>query len=154
MKVEIRRLTPSDAPDLVSAIAAISAAEADDATVERTAHVAHLTHALGSPHCYVFLALDGESPVGYVSAHRFPRLDHDSDQVYVFDIEVAPHARRRGVGRTLMKALLEACWADGATWAWAGTARENAAAQALFDSVEGERTGETYVEYEFEPRSE
>ena len=147
----VRRLAPSDAAELARAIDALSPADERGADVRSAAHVAHLARALATPSCYVFLAFRAGAPVGYVSAYRFPRLDHASDQVYLFDIEVAPAERRRGVGRRLVEALLAACWADGATWAWAGTARENEAAQRLFAAAGGERVSETYIEYHFAP---
>jgi ribosomal protein S18 acetylase RimI-like enzyme len=148
--VEVRRLGASDAAELARVLAPIVAANAETDVTEAS-HAAHLRRLLDEPTCYVFVAVDRDTPVGYVSAYRFPRLDHASDQVYVFDIEVAPGMRRRGVGRQLMNALLEACRRDGVTWAWAGTARENIAAQRLFASIGGERGGDTYVEYEFTP---
>lgn len=127
-----------------------SGARRDDG-VSEAAYEAHLEQALNTANCYVFLAVAAGRPVGYVSAYRFPRLDDMSDQVYVFDIEVVSDARRRGVGRQLMETLLTTCWAEGVTWAWAGTARENVAAQRLFAAVGGERVGETYVEHHFSP---
>ena len=149
--IEVRRLAPSDAAELATALKVLVGAAEPESEVRTATPVAHLAVSLETPSCYVFLASEAEAPVGYVSAYRFPRLDHASDQVYVFDIEVAPMARRRGVGRRLLTALLTTCWADGVTWAWAGTARANVAARGLFAVVGGEQTNETYVEFEFAP---
>ena len=147
----VRRLAPSDAAEFALAIELLVAGEERDPDVRSAVHVARLARALATPSCYVFLAAEAGVPVGYVSAYRFPRLGRAGDQAYVFDIEVAPAARRRGVGRRLVEALLATCWAEGVTWAWAGTARENVAAQRLFAAAGGTRAGETYVEYHFTP---
>jgi ribosomal protein S18 acetylase RimI-like enzyme len=149
--VDVRRLAPPDAAELARALEILMPADQRETDVGAAAHVAHLERALAAPNCYVFLASRAGTPVGYVSAYRFPRLDHASDQVYLFDIEVAAAERRRGIGRRLVEELFAACRADGVTWAWAGTARENAAAQRLFAATGGERVGETYVEYHFAP---
>jgi aminoglycoside 3-N-acetyltransferase I len=106
-----------------------------------------LAHLNASYH--VFLAWHLHAPVGYLTAYRFPRLDRMGDQVYLFDLEVAPSARRGGIGRQLVERLLEACRADGVTLVWAGTALDNVAAQRTFEAVGGRRISETYVEYEF-----
>ena len=129
----------------------VAASESGNRDADRLVAPAWLRRALGSPSSYIFLAVREREPVGFVSGYRFPRLDDASDQVYVFDIEVLPELRRQGIGRRLLEALLEACGQERVSWAWAGTARENVAAQALFASVGGERGGETYVEFEFTP---
>lgn len=109
----------------------------------------YLAKLLASPAIYVFLAWQPHIPLGYLSAYRFPRLDRMSDQVYLFDIEVTPSARRSGIGRQLVERLLDACRADGVSLVWAGTALDNVAAQRTFEAVGGRRVSETYVEYEF-----
>ena len=112
----------------------------------------YLSDLLAYPATYVFLAWQGRAAVGYLSAYRFPRVERQGDQVYLFDIVVAPGARRRGMGRRLVESLLEACRADGVTLVWAGTALDNVAAQRTFEAVGGRRISETYVEYEFSLR--
>ena len=149
--IMVERLGPSRASDLAHAIAVLAPVAESALAISPPAHKGHLAHALGMPSCYVFLATDVDAPVGYVSAYRFPRLDANGDQVYLFDIEVASDARQRGVGRRLLEALLANCWADGVTWAWAGTARENIPAQKLFAAAGGQPAGETYIEYHFTP---
>ena len=149
--VVFERLGPSRVSDLAHAIAVLVPTAEGAFAISSSAYKVHLARALGMPSCYVFLATDEDAPVGYASAYRFPRLDASGDQVYLFDIEVASVARQRGVGRRLLEALLANCWAEGVTWAWAGTARENVPAQRLFAAAGGKRAGETYIEYHFTP---
>jgi ribosomal protein S18 acetylase RimI-like enzyme len=149
--VVVRRLGPSDAAELTRAVEVLVPVAEREGEIRSAEYGTHLTRALATPSCYVFLATQAATPVGYVSAYRLPRLTHASDQAYVFDIVVAAAMRRRGVGRRLLEALLATCWREGVTWAWAGTARENRAAQGLFEATGGHRVGETYVEYHFEP---
>jgi hypothetical protein len=49
----------------------------------------------------------------------------------------------------LVESLLQACRDDGVMLVWAGTARDNVAAQRTFEAAGGRRVSETYVEYEF-----
>lgn len=146
--IEVRRLTPEDAPLLVTVLQLLRP-KGDEHPP--SARETHLRHALASEHCYAFVAFMVAAPVGYASAYRFPRLDAPGDQAYVFDIEVETAARRRGVGRRLAEAVLAACWADGVTWAWAGTSTDNTAAQRLFAAVGGVWVSENYVEFHFTP---
>lgn len=148
--VVVQRISSSDAAAFANALKVVREVVGPEGDLDTSEHIAHLTRALATPNCYVFVASLSGMPIGYVTAYRFPRLDHTSDQAYVFDIEVAERMRRLGVGRHLLETLLTTCWAEGVTWAWAGTARENLAAQRLFSVAGGARVGETYVEYHFD----
>ena len=66
--------------------------------------------------------------------------------VYVlYDLYVAPRARRRGVARALLEAAAQRARRDGKLRMTLSTARTNTSAQALYESLGWERDDEFYV---------
>ncbi len=66
--------------------------------------------------------------------------------IYVlYDLYVAPHARRCGVGRALIHAATERGRRDGKLRMTLSTAKTNTTAQSLYESVGWERDEEFYV---------
>lgn len=66
--------------------------------------------------------------------------------VYVlYDLYVAPEARRRGVGRALLKAAAERGRRDGKLRMTLSTAKTNVDAQSVYESLGWERDNEFYV---------
>jgi ribosomal protein S18 acetylase RimI-like enzyme len=66
--------------------------------------------------------------------------------VYVlYDLYVAPPARRRGVGRALLKAAAERGQRDGKLRMTLSTAKTNADAQSVYESLGWQRDNEFYV---------
>jgi ribosomal-protein-alanine N-acetyltransferase len=64
--------------------------------------------------------------VGYAIAH------HAADEAEILNVAVAPTARRRGVGRSLIRALLAALRDRGVRTVYLEVRRSNAAARALY----------------------
>ena len=72
--------------------------------------------------------------------------------VYVlYDLYVAPQARRRGVGRALLKAAAERGRRDGKLRMTLSTAKTNADAQSVYESLGWQRDNEFYV-YNLSPQ--
>ena len=66
--------------------------------------------------------------------------------VYVlYDLYVAPQARRRGVGRALLKAAAQRGQRDGKLRMTLSTAKTNADAQSVYESLDWQRDNEFYV---------
>jgi ribosomal protein S18 acetylase RimI-like enzyme len=63
----------------------------------------------------------------------------------LYDLYVAPAARRRGVARALLEAAAERARLDGKLRMTLSTARTNAGAQALYESLGWRRDDEFYV---------
>jgi GNAT superfamily N-acetyltransferase len=96
----------------------------------------------------------GDEPVGLLGAYRFPDLAAGGTHVYLYDVEVREASRRRGVGASLLSALVQHCRADGVRRIWAGTHRGNAAARRAFESTGATLEGDAYVEFEWELEEE
>jgi len=70
------------------------------------------------------------------------------ETVLMNDLFVAPEARGRGIGRTLIEASRDVARARGAGWLEWATAPDNHAAQRLYDSMTSEKS--TWLEYELD----
>jgi len=96
----------------------------------------------------VFLALedDGSKALGFTQL--YPAFCSVAAKPYyvLYDLYVAPEARRRGVARLLMERAREFAAETGAFRLELQTARTNRAAQALYESL-GWKRDELYLTY-------
>jgi ribosomal protein S18 acetylase RimI-like enzyme len=97
-------------------------------TARRRAHD-HLLAAIRPPKACAMLRL-GHRMAGYALAVA------DNDRVGLFDLVVTPEARRRGIGRRLVAALLDWGARQGATTAYLQVMRGNAPARSLYESFD------------------
>ena len=109
-----------------------------------------MAKALADRTCYFILCVEGMKVLGYLSAFRFPDVQHDGFLVYLYDIVVHAERRRSGIGTRLVAALKQCCRADRVARIWVGTSHQNLAAQRLFETTGAERVSETYTEYVYE----
>jgi len=103
---------------------------------------------LDDPRHLMMLADAGGRVVGMASATELLHPDK-RPQLFVNEVGVAPGWQRRGIGRALVSALIEAARARGCDAAWLGTATDNERGRACFSSVPGATVGETFVLYEW-----
>lgn len=147
MTVSVRRLRVGESPTWRAAVERIIASEErDDALIPES----DAEKALGDERCYMIVAEADATPVGLLSAYRFPDLEAGGQIVYLYDIEVDPALRRRGIGRRLIGTLLACCDHDAVDLIWAGTDASNKAARTLFDRTGAVLDGESYAEYEWD----
>lgn len=112
----------------------------DEWVVERLAEREPRTALLADP-ATVFAAAfaDGE-PIGFAFGYVLPRRHGDASIFFVYEIEVDAAHRRRGTGRELMRTLAREARARGAHEGFVLTEPGNDAANALYASLDGERT--------------
>ena len=104
---------------------------------------------LGRDENYLYLAKVEGRPVGFLIAHRFPRVDRDRDMVYLYEIDVATEHRRRGIGTRMIELLKEDCRGDGVLKIWVGAESDNVAARELYEKTGARLEGQTYAEYTY-----
>lgn len=142
--MEIRRLQKNDCELLASAIWLLIPEE------DRARSVAshdYLKQALASQDCYFILCVVDSTPVGYLSAFRFPVVQHNSFQVYLYDIVVDERFRRKGIGTRMIEELKKLCLEEQVSRIWVGTSLENEAAKRTFAVTGARQVQETYIEY-------
>ena len=142
--MDVHRVRPGDEAYWAEAVAALVPEDDRDG---RLASAADLAHALGDARCYLFLALLDATPIGLLSAYRFPDVEGGGYLVYLYDLVVDEELRRQGAGKALVAALVAQCEAEGVRQIWAGTALDNAAARRTFEATGAVLEGETYAEY-------
>jgi ribosomal protein S18 acetylase RimI-like enzyme len=142
--MRIWRLKEGDEALLAGAIKSLIPEEERDG---KLASQSHLRQALSDESYYFIICLIDSTPAGYLSAFRFPNIDQDNLQVYLFEIEVGKPYRRKGIASGMIEELKGQCQADKVSLIWIGTDLANTAAQRTFEKAGAERIQETYIEY-------
>ncbi|MGA4848935.1 GNAT family N-acetyltransferase [Streptomyces sp. G5(2025)] len=80
------------------------------------------------------------APVGFVSGVETVHPDKGAE-MFLYELGVAEHARRRGVGRALVHALAALARERGCHGMWAGVDTDNEAALATYRAAGGKGEG-------------
>ncbi|WP_289501006.1 GNAT family N-acetyltransferase [Gloeocapsopsis sp. IPPAS B-1203] len=142
--MEMRRLQENDCQLLASAIWLLIPESDRGGNI---ASHAYLKQALADKNCYFILCVVDSTPIGYLSAFRFPAVESTSFQVYLYDIVVDEKFRRKGIGTRMIEELKRCCIEDQISRIWVGTSLDNEAAKRTFEITGARKVGETYVEY-------
>jgi ribosomal protein S18 acetylase RimI-like enzyme len=92
---------------------------------------------LNDPRHRLVVALDGDLVVGFVSAVIYLHPDKSAPELWINEIGVAPTHQQQGIGKTLLRSILEDARQSGCTEAWVLTERDNMAAMAMYKSAGG-----------------
>jgi aminoglycoside 3-N-acetyltransferase I len=65
----------------------------------------YLERLLSKPHFIALVAMAGEKVVGGLAAYELDKFEQDRREIYIYDLAVADHHRRKGVARQLIHAL-------------------------------------------------
>ena len=95
---------------------------------------------LTDPRHRLVVALDNNVIVGFVSAVIYVHPDKSAPELWINEIGVAPAHQQRGIGKSLMQAILEEAKRSGCSEAWVLTDRINLPAMAMYRSAGGEET--------------
>jgi len=91
---------------------------------------------LEDPRHHIAVAIDGGLVVGFASGVHYIHPDKPAE-LWINEVAVAPTHRRSGLGKAVIRALLEVGRAHNCKVAWVLTDRSNVAAMALYSSVGG-----------------
>jgi GNAT superfamily N-acetyltransferase len=134
MRWTIRAATADDASAIVALVDRLNVGEGSPPGA--TTVNAFQSLGLGArPRFHTLLAEDEERVLGY--ALYFPSYDTDSGAkgFYLQDLYVLPEARRRGIGRALMRAVARACIADGGRYLFWNALERNRAGRAFYRRI-------------------
>jgi len=134
MNLEVRRLQPGDEQLALQIVRDLMPENERDG---REPGLNHLRHLLAQYSNYLVVAVDGNKPVGFLTAYRMPTLCCDATMVYIFEIEVALAYRRQGIGKQMINLLKTLCREDGVEDMWVGTENDNVAAKRLYEATGG-----------------
>ena len=91
---------------------------------------------LADDHHHLAAAIDDGQIVGFASAVDYHHPDKPAPELWINEVGVAPSHHRRGIGKSILRCLLQHAMALGCSEAWVLTDRENTAAMALYASME------------------
>lgn len=93
---------------------------------------------LGDPGNFLAVAFWGESPCGFVSAHRLQRFDRRRAEVLLYEIGVDDPYQRRGIGAALVAAVTSWAAEVGADEVWVLAEGDDDRAQAFYRAIGGQ----------------
>lgn len=134
MNLEVRRLQPGDEQLALQIVRDLMPEDERDG---REPTLDHLEQFLAQETNYQLVAMDGNKPVGFLTAYRMPALSCDASMVYIFEIEVAATYRQQGIGKQMVNLLKTLCRKDGVEDMWVGTENDNVAAKRLYEATGG-----------------
>ena len=126
--LEIKLLGPTD----LHYINTVASVVFDDPIVVSTAQ-----EFLADPRHRLVAALDGGLVIGFVSAVIYLHPDKPSPELWINEIGVASTHQGQGIGKALLRAMLDEAKKSGCREAWVLTERENTAAMAMYRSIGG-----------------
>lgn len=101
---------------------------------------AQAKHFLEDPRHLLFFAVDGSEVVGFVSGTILLHPDKPPS-LFVNEVGVREAWRRKGIGRVLVENIIKTARGRGCGNFWLATEPDNAAALALYRSLDGEEIG-------------
>jgi ribosomal protein S18 acetylase RimI-like enzyme len=87
------------------------------------------------------ILLAGAGPEGLAVLRFRPSIWSDALECYLAELYVVPDRRGQGLGRALMEAAIELAREEGADYMDLGTAEDDVAARALYESLGFDRRG-------------
>lgn len=83
----------------------------------------------------LLFAYEREVPIGFVRGTLLLQLDSDRTQMFLYEIGVMPSFRRKGVGKALIRELLDFCRKNEVEEVFVLTSPEDPAAVRLYTST-------------------
>jgi aminoglycoside 6'-N-acetyltransferase I len=93
---------------------------------------------LNDPRHHLAVAIDEGTVVGFASAVHYVHPDKPQPELWINELGVSPAYRNRGIGKSLMRLLLQVARDLGCVEAWVLTERDNQPAMHLYESLGGE----------------
>jgi ribosomal protein S18 acetylase RimI-like enzyme len=138
MSVEFRMLSPDDAQLFLRVAPDVFDGEPDPVRVAAY---------LSTPGHHMLVALDEGEIVAQVAAIVHRHIDLPTE-LYIDNLGVTPRLQRQGIGRELVRRVMDFGRSIGCEEAWVGTEPENERARRLYEKIGAE--GEDFVMYVFE----
>ena len=91
---------------------------------------------LADPRHHIAVAVEDGAVVGFASGVHYVHPDKKA-QLFVNEVGVAPSHHRQGIGKQVLRLLLEEGRRLGCSEAWVGTEPDNAPARALYVALGG-----------------
>lgn len=141
----VRRLGPADA----SRAQVLFTLMAEVFEEDRAALSAgYLDELLGRDDLWILAAFEGDAIVGGLTAHVLPMTRSESRELFIYDLAVATHLQRKGIGRLLVADLRRRGTEVGIDVAFVPAEEEDDHALAFYRSVGGEESKVSFFTFE------
>lgn len=142
MPLEVRVLRPGDE----AVLANVGPDVFDDPIDPRAAR-----EFLADPRHHLAVAVEDGVVVGFASGVHYVHPDKPRPELWVNEVGVASTHQGRGIGKAVLRALLEVAHGLGCSEAWVLTDRTNTAAMRLYSSLGGVEAPQDSVMLTFHP---
>jgi ribosomal protein S18 acetylase RimI-like enzyme len=112
---------------------------------------------LRDPRHHLVVAIDDARVVGFVSAVHYVHPDKKAPELWINEVAVSEALQGRGVGKAMLRKMLDHAHVLGCVEAWVLTNRSNRAAMRLYESSGGVNPADDEVMFNFSlgtPRAE
>jgi len=104
---------------------------------------------LGDPRHHLAVAIDGNLVVGFASGVHYLHPDKLQPEFWINEVGVAPTHQAQGLGKALMRSLLQVAQSLGCAEAWVLTERSNKSAMRFYKSVGADEAPDETVMFTF-----
>jgi len=119
-----------------------------DGVFDDAVHPAWWAEFLADPRHHLAVALDGDRVIGMASGVHYLHPDKPH-QLFINEAGVSDAYQSRGIGRRLLRALLDRATALGCESAWVLTESENTAARRMYAAAGGVESPNAPIMIEF-----
>ncbi|CAN5265750.1 GNAT family N-acetyltransferase [soil metagenome] len=109
----------------------------------------YMAEMLGKETFHVVVALENGKLIGGLTAYEMKMFKRETTEIFLYEIEVEEHYRRKGVGTALIEFLKEICRAKGIVEMFVGTENDNFAARKLYSTTGGKQDDSVWFNYKF-----
>jgi aminoglycoside 3-N-acetyltransferase I len=135
-QVRVKRLTSKDLAQIRALNALFGRCFEDPESYEAHRPTdAYLAELLGKQHVVVLVAESDSGLCGGLVAYELEKFEQARSEIYIYDLAVEEHARRRGVATTLIAAVSEIALERGAWVSFVQADYEDAPAVALYEKL-------------------
>lgn len=106
---------------------------------DREVEPEYMLRFLSSPRNHLVVAFCDGIAAGFALGYETDRVDRDQTQMCLYEVDVHPNYRRRGVGRAVVNEMKRICKANNCVNMWVITHESNDPAKALYCSTGGAR---------------
>jgi aminoglycoside 3-N-acetyltransferase I len=98
---------------------------------------AYLGRLLGREDFRVLAAMEGDRVVGGITGHVLPMTRGEESELFLYDLAVGEGERRRGIGRALVRTMVEGAAAEGIGTAFVPAENEDTHALEFYRAIGG-----------------
>lgn len=143
--VLIRRLTSGDR-ELARATFAMTAAVFEERV--RPLPDEYVDTLLARTDFWALAAVEGDEPVGGITAHVLPMTRSPSRELFVYDVAVREDRQRRGIGRAMLVELVAHAGREGIESVFVAVADEDVHAMDFYRAVGGAESPVTLFSFD------